>query len=363
MRSRCTAPSHLSDRERSVGMGVLVRGLVTAAGLLASTAGAPAWGHLPAATSEVTVSRVAGVDRYATAAALHTWAVEARGGLGAEGVALFTLATGEDWPDALAASGLGTVLLVHADAVPDPTAARIAASLEGVRDVYLRIVGGEEVVSAATEQALVRLVADAAPSATVHVNRYSGADRYETAASLAFDAAPGEASGIYGVELVSGEAFPDAAVAAPLGGAILLTKRDVLPAATTQALEGNVQATDIIGGTSVVSEAVAEQVSKVSILGERIAGPNRFETAAQVAREVEARWPQFPVEVAFVVGSDAWPDAIAASGAARFGNRVVLYTTPGCVPTATRESLNEIAPEQIVIVGGPSVAYYGPNTC
>lgn len=342
-------------------MGFLIRGLVTAAGLVASVAGAPAWAHLPASTSQATVSRVAGVDRYSTAAALHTWAVASEGPNN-EGSAQFTLATGEDWPDALAASGLGTVLLVRADSVPEPTAARIAASLQGVRDVYFDIVGGDDAVGATTEQALVSLVAKAAPSATVHVNRYSGADRYETAASLAFVAAPGEASGIYGVELVSGEAFPDAAVAAPLGGAILLTKREVLPAATTQALKGNVQATDIIGGTGVISDAVAKQVRKVSILGDRIAGQDRFETAAQVADKVEAQRPDGP-EVAFLVGSDAWPDAIAASGATRFGDRVVLYTTPGCVPKVTRESLKKVTPEQIVIVGGPSVAYYGPNTC
>lgn len=41
----------------------------------------------------------------------------------------------------------------------------------------------------------------------------------------------------------------------------------------------------------------------------------------------------------------------------------MLYTTTSCVPKVTQDSLKQMAPEQIVIVGRPSVAYYGPNSC
>lgn len=343
-------------------MRFLLTGLVTAVGLLAGVADAPAGAH-PAGASDVAVSRVAGADRYATAAALHAWVDAAEGWNDDDDSAHFTIVTGDDWPDALAASGLGTVLLVTRDSVPEPTAAYIAASSGGATDVYFTIVGGKSAVSEDAEQALVSLVLDAAPSAKVHVDRFGGANRYETAASLAPTAAAGEAGGIYGVELVSGENFPDAAVAAPLGGAILLTKRDLLPDVTEQTLKENVTATDIIGGTSVISKAVAHRVEEVAMFGRRIAGRNRYETAALVAQEVKSGYPKGPVEVAFIVGGEAWPETIAAAGAADRGNSVVLYTTSTCVPKVTRDSVKSIAPEQIVIVGGSSVAYYGSQTC
>lgn len=343
-------------------MRFLITGLVTAVGLLAGVADAPAGAH-PAGASDVAVSRVAGADRYATAAALHAWADAADSWYDDDDLEHFTIATGEDWPDALAASGLGTVLLVTRDSVPEPTAARITAALDGTTGVSVDIVGGTRAVSERTEQALVTLIKQVAPSATVNVDRFEGADRYGTAASLAPTAAPGEAGGIYGVELVSGENFPDAAVAAPLRGAILLTKVNLLPDVTEQTLKENVTATDIIGGTSVISEAVAHRVEEVAIFGSRIAGRNRYETAALVAQEVKSGYPEGPVEVAFIVGGEAWPDTIAAAGAAEPGNSVVLYTTSTCVPKVTRDSVKSIAPEQIVIVGGSSVAYYGSQTC
>ena len=88
--------------------------------------------------------------------------------------------------------------------------------------------------------------------------------------------------------VVSGENYPDALSAGPLaakyGANIYLVRRDTLPAETRTALV-NLKPSEIllIGGTGVVSSAVETELRKIAPVA-RVAGPNRFSTAVEVAR-------------------------------------------------------------------------------
>lgn len=167
-----------------------------------------------------TVVRIAGVDRYATAAlvALDSFP---------EGADTVYLATGRSFPDALtggaaAVAAGGVVLLTARGALPEPT----SAALEALGPKRVVVVGGEQAVSTAVELAVRDLL-----GSEVDVVRVAGDDRFSTAAALAADAVGGT------VIAVSGLAFPDALVATTLaarhGAPVLLLGGDV-PAATSE---------------------------------------------------------------------------------------------------------------------------------
>src|SRR5262245_21708311 len=81
---------------------------------------------------------------------------------------------------------------------------------------------------------------------------------------------------------------------------------------------------------------------------ERIAGGDRYETAAAVAE-------QFPVgREVYIASGENFPDSLAAGPAV--GRAVtqdpILLVTRDSIPAVTQAELRRIAPPQIVVVGG-----------
>jgi putative cell wall-binding protein len=180
-------------------------------------------GQLAARTGKP-IARVQGVDRYATAARISDdWS---------PGVPAVYLATGADYPDALAggaaaASADVPILLVERDRVPGAT----AAALDRLDPAKIVLLGGNGAISAGVEAAV------AAYATGGHVERWAGYDRYATAAAICSHAFPNEPPIVF---IATGENFPDAlagVVAAGLRDApILLVHKDWVPAATADEL-------------------------------------------------------------------------------------------------------------------------------
>lgn len=81
----------------------------------------------------------------------------------------------------------------------------------------------------------------------------------------------------------------------------------------------------------------------------RLAGPDRFGTAAEISR---AGWPAGAPAVV-LAGGHAYAEALVAGPlAARMGGPVLL-TQPGVLSTATADELARLAPSAIVAVGAP----------
>ncbi|MBF8291029.1 MAG: hypothetical protein HW391_1997, partial [Chloroflexi bacterium] len=187
-----------------------------------------------------TVARLAGADRYATAAAISAATFAA-------GVPVAYIATGLNFPDALAGAAAagyigGPVLLVTA---------ATAAELARLRPARIVILGSTGVVSNAIETA--------ARAYTIGtVTRLAGADRYATAAAIS---AATFAPGVPVAYIATGLDFPDAlagaAAAGYLGGPLLLVAADALSAATAAELARLRPARIVIlGSTGVVSNAI-----------------------------------------------------------------------------------------------------------
>lgn len=198
-------------------------------------------------TGEVT--RLSGVDRYETAAAI-AGIVTTTGGV-------VYLANGEAFPDSLAGATVaardGAPLLLTAPEYLPPATAGALARLRPSRIVVL---GGPSAVSGA--------VADQAAAVSgASVERRAGSDRYTTSVAVSGAAFPTGAPTVF---LASGADFPDAlsAAAAARGAPLLLTNSHGLPASVAREII-RLAPTRVVmlGGESAVSATVRDQLGIV----------------------------------------------------------------------------------------------------
>jgi putative cell wall-binding protein len=284
--------------------------------------------------SPQTVVRHAGVDRYATAAAISAATF-------APGVTRAIVATGATPWDALAGAPLKSpTLLVTHDDVPSAT----ASELDRLRPAEIVVLGGTDAVS---DMVAVELQAHTAG----HVRRIAGADRYATAAAISrtfVSAATPPAA----VLLASGESFADALAAGSTAAPVLLTAPGALPDVTRAELDrlhpGSIT---ILGGTAAVSDAVVAAADPYTDgpVG-RLAGADRYETSAGIARYA------YPSGASVVwVATGLTPSDSIAAGAAAASTRAPLLLVPGtCVTDTVRASIDASGAATMAIAGGTS---------
>lgn len=187
------------------------------------------------------------------------------------------------------------------------------------------------------------------------VVRLSGRDRYRTAV----EASKAHWDRSSTVVLATGEKWVDAMTAAGLAGScdapVLLTRSGRLPAPVlTEMRRLGAWRVIVVGGRRAVSDTVVASLPETWTV-QRIQGRNRYETAANVAREVVRReGASFNLEVV-VVGGEASADAAAAAPVAFSRKMPVLLVEPDSVPAATREFLDEVKPGRALVLGGTSI--------
>lgn len=205
------------------------------------------------------VERVAGASRYGTAVAV---AKTVKGITGTTSTVF--LATGANFPDALAASSLAArmrapILLSQRDALTADT----DAYLKELRPARVIVCGGVGVISQAIEGSIA-----GAAYGSPEVTRNGGVTRYDTAAALigwgVDDGLAGE--GLDGMYLATGANYPDALAGGVLGGAgaawrpLMLTDPATLSPQVAGLVSENptIGFLTMLGGTGAVSDAVAE---------------------------------------------------------------------------------------------------------
>jgi putative cell wall-binding protein len=327
---------------RRVCLGVAVVVMATVGGGSVVTGGQVASagdeiGLARVAASDSGVVRVAGPDRFATAAALSARTFE-------PGVPVVYVATGETFADALAggpaaAVSGGPVLLVARDRVPAAT----AAELQRLRPASIVVLGGGQAVAASVE-------AELAGFASAGVTRLAGRDRFATAAAVSravFD------PGVGTVFVATGADYPDAlaggALAGKAGAPVLLVGATAVTAATeTELARLRPDTIVVLGGTGVIGTQVTSRLQTLTdATVTRAAGPDRFGTAAAVAN----RFGDNPTTVYVATGQD-YPDALAGVAAAVQDQAPILLVTRDAVPQATAAVLRTLQPDTIVILGG-----------
>ncbi len=264
-------------------------------------------------TVELPVVPVEGKDRYATAIAAADIVYPGIMPSGPDGNRTVVLASGENWPDALAASGLAgahraPLLLTKSTSLPTTVAQKIA-SLGANRVI---IVGGTAAVSDAVATAAGQAVGGAS-----RVSRIAGSHRYATANAIAAAtvAVPGRTAWDGTAFVATGDNFPDALAVAPLaadkGYPLYLAAPTGISDATLAAMKAaGVKRVYLLGGTAAVSPLTESRIAGtgISVAG-RWAGSDRFATGRVIAENslnsgLTAR------EVALATGRN-FPDALA----------------------------------------------------
>ena len=270
------------------------------------------------ATFHITVQsalvRTSGLDRFETATAVS------RQGWNYSGTVY--LVNGEDYADALAAIPLAAlrnapILLTDTKTTPAVTVNEIKRL--GAGNIVL--LGGTGMISADQATALGEL------SYVAGVSRVAGDDRYYTAAKLA--------QSVWNISksktavLAYGYSYADALSIGPVAGIkgypILFTDTNSLPDATSSFLERN-GITDVIvvGGKGVISAAVVNELSKHGVVNtRRVAGTNRYETSAAVAKTYAFLFGHYAAEAT----GENFPDALAGNVlAAKFKMPMILIS-------------------------------------
>jgi putative cell wall-binding protein len=105
----------------------------------------------------------------------------------------------------------------------------------------------------------------------------------------------------------------------------------------------------VLGGTSAVSDEVAEAVAEyASVEARRVSGPDRWATAANISSGFVA-----PVDTVYVASGLDYPDAL--TGGAAIGGTTggpLLLVLPNEVPSATAAELTRLKPTNLVVLGG-----------
>ena len=195
-------------------------------------------------------------------------------------------------------------------------------------------------------------------------SRVGGADRYATAALIAQQnwtsastviVANGETNGI--------DALSASYLAGLKDAPILLTRHDGVPADTAAALKKlNPTSVIVVGGEPSVSSSTYA-VLTAGRTGQRIAGADRYETAAKLVQaglnastsSKVTKAAAAPAAV-FVVRGDLYgdkvaADALAASPVAYRAHVPVVLTTPTSLPASSAALLTAIDPSSVYAVG------------
>lgn len=190
--------------------------------------------------------------------------------------------------------------------------------------------------------------------AAVPAERLAGPDRIGSAVRVSAATFPSADT----VVLARADTYPDALAGAPLAARldapILLSTSGRLSAATREEVQRlGAHRAVLLGGEAALGDAVRAELERMGLAVERLAGTDRFDTAARVAARVD----NGHVYVTQGVSTDpgrGWPDAVSVSALAAFQGRPILLTRQESLPAATARALEQLGTTRATVVGGPA---------
>ncbi|MBV4438473.1 cell wall-binding repeat-containing protein [Clostridium tyrobutyricum] len=203
--------------------------------------------------------------------------------------------------------------------------------------------------------ALVASTIAVSPATTFAASsRLGGADRYETSAKISQN---GWANGSDYVVLASGEGYADALCAAPIAkkynAPILLTTSKTLNS-TIKSEITRLKAKNIIeiGGTASISSNIENQLeNEMSLKVTRLGGIDRYETSANVARELG------DVSDIVLTSGLGYADALSIAPIAASKGYPILLTPKNSVTNSVKSYINSHKSDstKVYVIGGSGV--------
>lgn len=297
----------------------------------------------PNPAGAATTGRIAGGDRYATAAAVSRSTFAA-------GVPIAYVVTGRNFPDALAAgaaaaAGKGPVLLVDGGTIPQV----IADELGRLRPAAITVVGGPGAVPDGVLAELRRHTSGA-------VSRLSGPERYSSAAAVSRAAFPSAGTAY----VANGDSYADALAGVPAAARehapLLLVTAHSLPASTgTELRRLGVKRIVVLGGQASVDAGVEGQLRTIASDVVRVGGSDRYGTASTLSAQSASPG----IDTVYLATGAAFADALTGGPAAAAGGAPILLVRGNCVPAAVNTELGRLDPGRVVLLGGPGALASG----
>jgi putative cell wall-binding protein len=292
------------------------------------------------ALAGVSIGRIGGADRYATAVAISKAAYK-------DVAPVVYVTTGQNYPDALSAAPAaakqgGPLLLVKSTEIP----AAVATEIKRLKPALIVAVGGTGAIS----DKIVKQLGTLAPS----VRRDGGSDRYETS-RIVVDRAFGK-DGSKLAYVATGANYPDALAASAAAGAqaapvVLVPGNEKDITAPTAALLTKLAVTNvkIAGGSAVVSASIATALTKVAgVTGvQRLFGADRYLTAVAINRDAFETSNRM-----FFASGSTYPDALAGAAVAGAQKAPLYVIPPTCAPIPILEDITTMETKSIVLLGG-----------
>ncbi|HCX79806.1 MAG TPA: hypothetical protein DG577_10375 [Firmicutes bacterium] len=228
----------------------------------------------------------------------------------------------------------------------------VATDAAGVFSNAVNLSAGENVITVSAEDKAGNINAETIIVTLEPITRVFGSNRYRTAVAIS---QKGWISADT-VVLARGDEFADALAGVPLAykldAPLLLTRHDRLTEVTGAEIE-RLGATKVIilGGPGAVSEDVANALEAKGLSVERIAGANRYETAALIASMV---CPQGSDRVIVASGED-FPDALSVAPYAAAEGIPVLLARHNRISLATLEAIDALGVKESLVIGGAAV--------
>ena len=134
---------------------------------------------------------------------------------------------------------------------------------------------------------------------------------------------------------------------------LLVTSGNIPPATASELARLRPAAIRVVGGASIVSDGVLASLRAYATSGSvtRLAGANRYATAAAISRDTFASG----VPVAYVATGTNFPDALGGGPVAGSIPGPLLLVPGTSVPADVANELRRLAPDRVVILGGTSV--------
>ncbi|CAN5541289.1 hypothetical protein BH23ACT6_BH23ACT6_15540 [soil metagenome] len=296
------------------------------------------------------VQRVAGPNRYATAAQLardaHPFGVDTAYITGGSALieSLVVGAAAAHFDDAL--------LLTRSSSLPDET----RSELQALTPKRVVVVGDEAQVSPT-------VLSQIRSAVKVPVSRLTSSEQYDLAAQLAQGWQQADAvyvsSGVEPADALSGGAAA-AADDAPL---LLSADADGLPASTREALiRLQPKTVYLLGGTARLPSSTAQEIRQAlpNSTVTRLSGSDRYATSAAVVNH------RFDISPRVLTANGrASIDAIAGTQYADASDSAVLLTRRSCSPRLVRSAMNGVDADLVVLLGGTSrlTERSGTTTC
>ncbi|WP_409252036.1 SpoIID/LytB domain-containing protein [Bacillus sp. SCS-153A] len=193
----------------------------------------------------------------------------------------------------------------------------------------------------------------------LNLNNYShsleGSDRYATSASVSGFGWENKAKAVViGRGDLSIDALTGSVLAKKFDSPLLLTQSDNLPDSVMAEINRlQPEKVYLLGGMGAIGAQVEKQIKGLSFIGEndviRISGSERYQTAVNVAKEINNK------EEVFVVTKDEKsPDALSIASYASMKQIPILYTSSDSLHESVSDYIKSNNIDKVTIIGGKS---------